>query len=263
VSHYQTLGVDKTATQAEIKKAYRKLSMQHHPDKGGDTKRFQEIADAYNIVGDETKRQQYDTMQSNPFANFGNMGGMDGNFGDLFNQMFGQQRQQSKGNDLRVQMHISFSEAFYGCTKVFNIDGRPITLGIRPGAKSNQKLILRGQGQAHPFNSQLPNGDIIVELSVELNSENIIDPQNNIWRDISMPWYDIMIGGKVSISTIDGAVSINIPKNTKPGKVLRLKERGWPDYNTGVRGNLMVKLIPTYPDLNDEQLEYIKKVQIK
>jgi curved DNA-binding protein len=177
--------------------------------------------------------------------------------------MFGQQRQQSKGNDLRVQMHISFSEAFYGCTKVFNIDGRPITLGIRPGAKSNQKLILRGQGQAHPFNSQLPNGDIIVELSVELNSENIIDPQNNIWRDISMPWYDIMIGGKVSISTIDGAVSINIPKNTKPGKVLRLKERGWPDYNTGVRGNLMVKLIPTYPDLNDEQLEYIKKVQIK
>ena len=80
MSHYQTLGVDKTATQAEIKKAYRKLSMQHHPDRGGDDNRFKEIAEAYGIIGDEQKRQQYDTMQENPFANFSNMGGMDGNF---------------------------------------------------------------------------------------------------------------------------------------------------------------------------------------
>ena len=88
MSHYQTLGVDKTATQAEIKKAYRKLSMKHHPDRGGDESKFKEIADAYAVIGDESKRQQYDAVQENPFANFGNMGGMEGNFSDLFNQFF-------------------------------------------------------------------------------------------------------------------------------------------------------------------------------
>lgn len=265
MSHYQTLGVDKTATQSEIKKAYRKLSMQHHPDKGGDTKRFQEIADAYAVVGDEQKRQQYDAMQQNPFANFGDMNGMDGNFSDLFNQFFGGrgpfQRQQPKGNDVRVHIHLSFSEAFYGCTKDFRIDSKPITLNIRPGAKSGQKLILKGEGQAHPFNSQLPNGDVIVEISVELNSEYVIDQNNNIWKEVTMPWYDIMAGNKITISVIDGSISINIPENTKPGKVLRIKERGWPNYDNGHRGNLMIKLIASYPDLNHEQLEYIKKIQ--
>ena len=91
MSHYQTLGVDKTATQSEIKKAYRKLTMQHHPDKGGDENKFKEIAEAYAVIGDEQKRQQYDAVQDNPFANFGSMGGMDGNFGDIFNQFFGGQ----------------------------------------------------------------------------------------------------------------------------------------------------------------------------
>ena len=70
-----------------------------------------------------------------------------------------------------------------------------------------------------------------------------------------------MLGGRMTINSIDGPLAIMVPKNSKPGKVLRLKNKGWPDYNTGIRGNLMVKLNPTYPDLNSSQLEYIKKVQ--
>ena len=65
----------------------------------------------------------------------------------------------------------------------------------------------------------------------------------------------------MTINSVDGPLAIMVPKNSKPGKVLRLKNKGWPDYNTGIRGNLMVKLNPTYPDLNSSQLEYIKKVQ--
>ena len=265
MSHYQTLGVDKTATQAEIKKSYRKLSMQHHPDKGGNEDKFKEIADAYAVVGDESKRQQYDAMQENPFANFGNMGGMDGNFGDLFNQFFGNrgpfQQQQSKGNDVRVQLHISISEAFYGVTKNFRVGNENITMHIKPGAKTGMRITIHGKGSPHPFNSQLPNGNVIVEVSVELNPENVVDAQNNIWREYSLPWYDIMTGTKITINSLDGPLAIMIPKHSQPGKVLRLKNKGWPDYNTGVRGNLMLKLNASYPDLNEQQLEYISKVQ--
>lgn len=265
MSHYQTLGVDKTATQAEIKKAYRKLTMKHHPDKGGDENKFKEIAEAYAVIGDENKRQQYDAVQENPFANFGNMGGMDGNFSDLFNQFFGNrgpfQQQQTKGNDIRVGLHISFSEAFYGVTKSFRVGSENITLHIKPGARSGMKITLHGKGSPHPFNSQLPNGNVIVEISVELNSENVIDDQNNIWREYSLPWYDIMTGTKITINSLDGPLAVMIPEHSTPGKVLRLKNKGWPDYQSGIRGNLMLKLNASYPDLNSEQIEYIKKVQ--
>lgn len=260
MSHYTTLGVDKTATQSEIKKAYRKLSMKHHPDKGGDTKRFQEIADAYAVVGDESKRQQYDAMQENPFAGFGNMGGMEGNFGDLFNQFFGQQRQPSRGSDVVVDMHISFDEAFHGTTKRFQMNGHDHRLVLKPGIKTGQKFRMAGKGQAHPFNSQLPSGDLIVNVHVQMSSEFIIDHNNDIWVEVSLPWYEIMSGTKVTISTLDGPISINVPEKTNPGKVLRVRGKGWPNYDTQVRGSLMCKLNPSYPELNDQQLEYIKKL---
>lgn len=260
MSHYATLGVDKTATQSEIKKAYRKLSMQHHPDRGGDENKFKEIADAYAVVGDEQKRQQYDAMQENPFANFGNMGGMEGNFSDLFNQFFGAQRQPSRGSDLRVDMNISFEEAFRGCSKTFQINGTEVTLNLKAGVKSGQKFRMAGKGQPHPFNTNLPPGDLIVIVHVQLSSDFIVDNKNDIWVEFTLPWFEIMSGTRITINTLDGPISINVPEGTAPGKVLRIKQKGWPDYNTQLRGNLMCKLNPSYPELNEDQLEYIKKV---
>ncbi len=259
MSHYATLGVDKTATQSEIKKAYRKLCIVHHPDKGGDENRFKEIADAYAVIGDQQKRQQYDAVQDNPFANFGNMGGMDGNFGDLFNQFFGQQRQQTRGSDIRVDMHISFDEAFHGCTKVFQINGLEHTIDLKRGVRTGQRFRLAGKGQAHPFNTQLPPGDLFVTIHVQLNSEFILEG-NNIWVDVTLPWFEIMSGTKVTINSLDGPISITVPEGTAPGKVLRVREKGWPDYDTQIRGSLLCKINASYPELNELQLEYIKKV---
>lgn len=261
MSHYTTLGVDKTATQSEIKKAYRKLSMKHHPDRGGDEDRFKEIADAYAVIGDEQKRQQYDMASENPFANFSNMGGMDGNFSDLFNQFFGQQRQQARGADIRVDMHITFEEAFAGCSKSFNVNGRQHSINLNPGAKTGQKFRLAGSGAPHPYNSQLPPGDLLVNIHVALNGEFIIDQNNDVWVEVSLPWFDIMAGTKVTINSLDGPISIKVPPGTYPGKTLRIKEKGWPNYNSGTRGSLMCKLNPSYPELNEQQLEYIVKVR--
>lgn len=261
MNHYETLGVDKTATQAEIKKAYRKLSMKYHPDKGGDEEKFKQVAQAYAVIGDEQKRQQYDQQQANPFANFNNMGGMDGNFSDLFDQFFTTHRAHpQKGKDIRIDMTITFDEAFLGCSKKFHFNGQDIRLDLRPGVKQGQKFKLAGKGQPHRFNSQLPPGDMIVHVHVQMSTEFIIDQRNDVWVEISLPWYEIIAGTKITVSTMDGPISIGIPENSKPGKVLRIKNKGWPDYHSGVRGNLMCKLNASYPDLNEAQLEYIKKV---
>lgn len=263
MSHYQTLGVDKTATQSEIKKAYRKLSMQHHPDKGGDTKRFQEIADAYAVIGDEQKRQQYDTMQDNPFNAFKGFGGMDGNFSDIFDQFFGQQfnRQAQKGEDIRVDLHISFEEAFTGCSKAFSVNGQEVVLNLKAGVKTGQKFRLSGKGQPHQFNTSLPPGDLYVHVHAQQSPDYIVDNLNNIHMEVTLPWYEIMIGTKMTIMSMDGPLSITVPAKTNPGKILRVREKGWPNYQTQRRGNLLVKIIATYPELNATQLEYIKKVQ--
>ena len=258
---YTTLGVDKTATQSEIKKAYRKLSMQHHPDRGGDESRFKEIAEAYAVIGDESKRQQYDSMRTNPFSGFSNMGGMDGNFGDLFNQFFGGHRpQQAKGADIKVDMHISFEEAFHGCTKRFQVNGQESEINLKRGIKTGQRFRLAGKGQPHPFNTTLPPGDLFVTIHVEINPDYIIDDVNNIWVEYSLPWFEIMSGTKITIKSLEGPISITVPEGTSPGKVLRVKEKGWPNYNTQVRGSLMCKLNASFPELNETQLEYIKKV---
>jgi curved DNA-binding protein len=260
VSHYQTLGVDKSAPQAEIKKAYRKLSMKHHPDKGGNEEKFKEIADAYAVIGVADKRAQYDAAGQNPFGSFGNMGGMEGNFSDLFNNIYGQQQRQQKGSDVRVDMTISFMESFSGCSKRFSLNGEDHTINLKAGVRAGQKFRLAGKGQPNPFNSQLPNGDLIVIIHASLSSEFIVDQNNDVWLDFSLPWYEIMSGTKITINTLDGPISISVAEGTNPGKVLRIKERGWPNYNTQARGSLMVKLNPSYPELNEEQLEYIKKV---
>src|SRR6056300_1513000 len=119
MSHYDTLGVDKTATQDEIKKAYRKLSKQYHPDvNGGDDERFKQIVEAYEVIGDEQKRQTYDMRGSG--ADFFNSFGFDSrvNSSDIFDQVFGgncgRQQNMGKGMDVTVEMHIDFAEGFNG-----------------------------------------------------------------------------------------------------------------------------------------------------
>ena len=79
--------------------------------------------------------------------------------------------------------------------------------------------------------------------------------------EVTLPWYEIMLGTKMTIMSMDGPLSITVPAKTNPGKILRVREKGWPDYQTQRRGNLLVKIIATYPELNATQLEYIKKVQ--
>lgn len=258
---YNVLGVDKNSSQDEIKKAYRTLAKEYHPDKnGGDDSKFKEIATAYEKIGDESSRQKYDAASS-----FQNFSGFDGrvNMSDLFDQVFGNafnSQHASKGLDLRLDLHLSFDEAYHGTSKVFTVNGQDLKIDFPPGLKNGQKLRVTGKGQPHQYNSTLPPGDLLINIHI-IHSMDWILQGDDIWINIELPWHDIFLGTKVSVNTPEGRIFINVPKNSYPGKTLRIKDRGYPIYGTDKKGALLCKLNAVYSPLNDEQLEYIEKVK--
>lgn len=265
MNYYDILGVSENATQDEIKKAYRKLSKKYHPDlSGSDGTKFKEIAEAYSTVGDENKRANYDNRrrQGDFFARFNQQDRF--NMADMFDQVFGnafnsQQRRQ-RGQDIRVQIHVSFDEAFHGTTKTFDVNGRNIRMTFKPGLKTGQRFKIPGKGHPHQLNSTLPNGDLIIEIHVISDSRFIIQG-NDIWLEKTLPWYDIILGCTVPLDTPEGLIKLKIPRGTRPDNTLRLKGKGYPVYGTKNQGSLLVKIHASYPELNAKQLEYIEKIK--
>ena len=188
---YNILGVDKSSSQDDIKQAYRKLAKEHHPDKnGGSDERFKQIAEAYEKIGDESSRKRYDNT-----SNFQNFSGFEGNFNmsDIFDQMFGNafnSQQTTKGTDLRLDLHLSFDEAYHGTSKQFAVNGQEIKVDFKPGLKTGMKLRVPGKGQPHQYNSTMPSGDLIIHIHVMYRTEWILQ-NDDIWIELDLPWYDI------------------------------------------------------------------------
>ena len=269
MSYYDTLGVDKTATQDQIKKAYRKLSMKHHPDKtGGDDTKFKEINEAYETLSDANKRKQYDLGGSNPFGQghrhahnpfdgFNNMSDM---FNDIFGGFGGFGRQSTKGPDYRVEMHITFEEAFNGTSKSININGETVNVTFKPGIKNGQKFRMQGKGAPHQFNSNLPNGDLVINVHVMQDTRFILQG-DDIWIDVYLPWWDLVLGTTVVVDSMDGPISIKIPESSSADKTLRVKDKGFPIYNTNRRGYLMCKIRVTFPNIDQSQKDLLQKIR--
>ena len=265
MNYYDILGVSDTATQDEIKKAYRKLSKRYHPDiSGGDDKKFKEIAEAYEIIGNKDKRANYDNRQSQNsfFSSYSRSGNH--NMSDMFDQVFGNafynQTKRQRGYDIKTQIHFSFDEAFHGTTKTFNINGKDIRMTFKAGLKTGQRFKISGKGHPHQLNTNLPNGDLLIEVHVIADSRFILQG-NDIWLDKSLPWYEIILGSTISVITPNGNINLKIPEGTHPGKTLRIKDKGYPIYGTQNKGSLLVRINASYPELNKKQLEYIKKIK--
>ncbi len=265
--YYDILGVDRSASESEIKKAYRRKAKQYHPDKNGDPEKFKQVSEAYDVLGDKTKKQNYDQFgnaDGDPFSAF--RGGSrrnpfgSGDFSDMFNEIFGQRRRQQKGQDYRVNMTFSFREAYYGCRKEFSVDGQRLAMNFKPGLFNGQTFRINGKGGVNPYNPSGPRGDIIINIAVIQDSKFILQG-TDIWTEINVDWWDIMIGCKREIESPDGKIVLKIPENTKPGRVLRLIGKGFPIYNTADRGSLLCKINANYPQLNNEQIEFVKKIK--
>jgi curved DNA-binding protein len=257
--YYQLLGVQRNATDDEIKRAYRKAAMKHHPDRGGDQARFQEIQEAYATLSDPQRRQQYDHPQvrinvnGNPFQN----GGSPFDFDSIF-EMFGARmnpRQQQAQRNQRVSIWIPLIDAVTGGPRTVSV-GTPqgtiaLEITIPSGIQDNENV--RYPGLA-------PGGhDLIVNYRVHGHP----DWQRNgldLYCERPVDFWDLILGTELSIQDLQGRdLVLTVPPRTRPGTMLRGRGRGIArsGHNTG---DLIVKLQAVLPrDISDEVIAVLHK----
>jgi DnaJ-class molecular chaperone len=282
---YKTLGVSKDAPQDEIRKAYRKLAKENHPDLNPGNaeaeKRFKEISAAYDIVGDEAKRKRFDAgeiddqgterperkyyreyAEADPnFRYSRSSGGGEQDFGDMddiFADLFrgrragGGEGLRIPGADVRYTLPVEFLEAANGASKTVHMpDGKTLDIKIPAGIRQGQILRLKGQGQ--PGIGGGPPGDALVEVTIGPSAQFTRDG-NNIRSVLPITIGEALNGGTVRAETIDGAVDVKIPKGANSGTTMRLRGKGVADQKGGTRGDHMLELRVTLPDTADPEL---------
>lgn len=242
--HYATLGVARTASQDEIKKAFRRLASQHHPDKGGDTARFQAIQAAYDVLGNPEKRAAYDNPQPQ-FGGFqGPGGGAQFNMNDIFSQMFGGGHpfgSQQRRNHVRMTIWISLADVVRGGSKT-------VSVGTSQGNNTVEIEIPRGidDGDNVQYSGVAPGGiDLVIQFRIYPDQRFRRDGPN-IYTDQRVSVWTLILGGEVEIETISGTVlALKIPPRTQPGTTMRVKSQGI--QARGATGDLMVKLHAEIP----------------
>tara|TARA_Y100000389_G_scaffold136089_1_gene133631 strand:+ start:2023 stop:2841 length:819 start_codon:yes stop_codon:yes gene_type:complete len=262
---YKILGVDKTSTANDIKKAYRKLAKEYHPDKSkGNEERFKEIADAYETLSNSTKRSQYDQAANNPFGKFEEgffedfiKTGNDPGFTNMFNQRYGF---NTRGSNITAQVYITLEEAYFGCSKEIRVGTRVVSIDIKNGVKPGQRMRLKGLGQRGMTESQ--SGDLILTVLVQDDPNFYLDQKGlHTIKHISL--YDALLGGKGDVKVFDKTISYNIPKCVKNGTMLRIKGKGFPAYNNpNILGDFFVNILVDLPkQLSEEQEALVKKMK--
>lgn len=276
-THYETLGVSESATPDEIKKAYRSLASKHHPDKGGDTAKFQEIQAAYAVLEDEQKRAQYDHERRNP-----NMGGfrfnmngheMNGippemadlfrNFGFAFGD--GMHRQQPKRNkDMRIAIPVNLADTLNTHKRVveFNTtNGQKQTVEVEVPRGVHHHSSIKYPNLGDNFFATLQRGDLIVEFRI------IPDPRFDVSGYDLISALDIdclsaIIGTEREFTTLDNKTfSITVPAGTQAGTKFKVPAQGLYAMNQSMRGNLYLIANITVPtNLSNDKLEIIRQL---
>lgn len=282
MTHYATLGVAETATQDEIKRAYRSLASKHHPDKGGDTQKFQEIQAAYAVLEDANRRAQYDHERRNPGGFRFNVNGSDfdhmppgmedllRNFG-FPGGAFGQgspfgQRHPRKNKDLRVELHVPLVESLQEQKKTLSVQTttghrETIEVIVPRGIHHGAQIKYAGLGD-NMFNT-LPRGDLYVVFNVPPEPKFRIEGVDLISK-VSINCFDAITGGITEITGLDGRVfELQIPAGTQPGTVMRVRDQGLYQLGQAVRGHLLIEIIISIPqNLTERQLELLQQIKL-
>ncbi|MFQ5406802.1 MAG: DnaJ C-terminal domain-containing protein [Anaerolineales bacterium] len=290
--YYEVLGVPRSASEKEIKKAYRALARKYHPDVNqGDAKaeaRFKEINEAYEVLGDEDKRAKYDQLGASWYqyqarggdprgfdwsqwtgggrgaSDFGDIfGGASGGFSDFFNVIFGMSGGHGgvagqRGQDITHEVSISLEEAFVGTTRRLRKEGRQLDVKIPPGAKTGTRVRVAGEGGAG-FNAK--SGDLYLRIKVRKH-EKFERRGDDLYHTLPVDLYTAVLGGKVTVATLNGNVELKIPPESQNGQTLRLRGKGMPNLkHADQRGDLYVRLSVQLPKgLSDEQRKLFEQL---
>lgn len=274
-SYYDILGVGSSASPDDIKRAFRKLAIEKHPDRGGDVAEFQKISEAYEILKDPNKRAAYDNPQQNRgfsfdgvppgfedlFANFG------GTFGRQFEEVFGFRPRYPKNHTLNLQASITLEEAYSGKEIVTNIklpSGKEQIVNIKIPAGIQDGMTLRLAGIGDTSIAGAPPGDIHITIQVQPH-RSFKRNGDNLHQELYIDAFEAMLGTTKVIQTIDGkSINIEIPSGTQPDAWLKFDGMGMPNVNDKrFRGAMVINLKITIPVLlTEHQKELISQARM-
>jgi curved DNA-binding protein len=283
--YYNILGVNRNASEREIKQAYRRLARQYHPDVNpGDTSaeaKFKQVNEAYEVLSDKEKRRKYDQFgdqwqyadqfaqagrQQAPFWDFSRGGTRirfsQGDFGSLFDDILsgfppGRQPKAGRGRDIEVPVEVTLEEAFSGSTRTVSLgDGKRLEVKIPPGVKNGSRVRLAGKGRAGPGGV----GDLYLVTSVR--PHRLFERRgDDLYIVVVVPLVVAMLGGEVQVPTLKGKLALKIPPETQNGRSFRLKGQGMPHLGNSNRGDIVAKVNVVLPtNLTPQEKELFKQL---
>lgn len=289
IDYYKILGVSKSATEKEIKTAYRKLARKYHPDLNPGNKdaeqKFKEINEANEVLSVAEKRKKYDqygkdwkhgdeykkaqqrqgrqSRQQSRRQGFSNS-----EYSDFFESMFGggrssyRQRQspQFKGQDYNAELHLNLKDVYTTQKQVLTVNGKKIRLTIPAGVENGQLIKIKGKGGLGINNG--PNGDLYIKFIVDNHTE-FKREGDNLYKNVNLDLYTSILGGEITCDTFNGKVKLKIQPGTKNESKVKLKGKGFPKYKQeGKFGDLIITyhiVMPT--DLSEKELELFRELQ--
>lgn len=294
IDYYKVLGLEKNASADQIKKAYRKLARQYHPDLNPNdkeaNKKFQQINEANEVLSDPEKRKKYDqygadwqhaeayekARQSqhssggqayNPFGESGGFGGeyAEGDFSDFFNSLFGGSREggrthvKFRGQDYNAEMQLSLREAYTTHQRTFTVNRKNIRITVPAGIANGQTIKLKGHGG--PGVNGGPAGDLYITFTV--TDDPVFKRMgDDLYATVDLDLYTAVLGGEKTMDTLNGKVRLKVKPETQNGTKTRLKGKGFPVYKKdGSFGDLIITWVVKIPvNLTEKQKNLFREL---
>jgi len=258
MDYYSRLGVNKSASPEEMKQAYKKLAMQHHPDRGGDQKTFQEINEAYDTLKDPAKRQEYDAPKQNHRQRQYNSQNMN----DIFEAMFRQKKQRNM--DVKLGVNLTLEDVYTGKDLIasYNLrNGQPIDASIRihPGVEHGEVIRYRGLGDNSYTN--IARGDLLIQIRV-IPHKRFDRDGAHLYTNVNISVFDLILGTTILVDGLqNNPIKVKVPPGTAATTVLSVAGHGLSSVKRGKPGNLYIRIKGQVPKItNPTIIERIKNI---
>lgn len=293
--YYTILGLPRSASEEDIKKAFRKLAVKYHPDKNQGKKdaeeRFKDINEAYEVLSDPEKRRKYDRygenwnkIEENQYRQSSPGGGQtyyegdastffdeEGDYGNIFESFFrrasgngGSRRRggKMKGQDLLANLPMTLEEAWSGTARVFDVNGEKLRIQLKPGVYDGQVIKLKGKGDKGINGG--PSGDMYITIRIQPHALYHREG-DTIRQRLRIDLFEAVLGGEKEVHTLSGKLKLSIPAGTQNGKVLRVKGKGMPVYErAGQFGDLLLEIVVQIPvNLEEDQKQLFRQLQLQ